>query len=396
MGWHRITTWVGALALIGAAACSSGGGNSSGAELSGPPVVVGLINTEGAAVGSFAELREAAEAAVDHVNSRGGIGGRRLVMESCIADGTPESSQSCAARLVEKSPVAVIGGVNLGAAAAIEVLVAEKVPYLGAAPTLGGEVTAQGAYLLTGGPVADLLGATEYALGPLGARRIGALYLDLPGVLSAVVSAAPSVLRARGVTEVKLVAEKADTADFTPALRSVAGADPDAIVVVFGAQSCGRIMAARKSLGIEAAMIYPGVCASEELVAAAGEGAEGAYFASGFLAFDDPNPDVATWRAQTADRSVASQAGFASVMNLASLLADTGPDPEPGRLAALIEESRDRPGFMAHPYTCDRRQVPFLIAMCNTRVRILRYTAGAFDDVAGTWVNGASLLGGSD
>ena len=49
-------------------------------------------------------------------------------------------------------------------------------------------------------------------------------------------------------------------------------------------------------------------------------------------------------------------------------------------------------GFMAHSYTCDRKQVSLLAAVCNSSVRLLQYKGGKFNDLTGTWVNGAELV----
>ncbi len=380
------------LVSLVAVACSKDQ-SQGGAAPTGPPVVVGLINQQDAPTGSFPEVRSAALDAVAYVNgSLGGIKGRPLRLDVCTTVGTPESSQGCATKLLASKPVAVLGGVDLGAVASLPILKKAEVAYVGGAPALGDELTAQDAYLLTGGAAADLLGSVTYAFETLKAKRVGALYVDLPGVLSTVVAAAPTVLKARGATAVKLVAEKADTADFTPALRSLQAFDPDVILVVFGAQSCARIMTARQSLGLDAAMFYPGACASADVVTAAGPGAEGAYFASGFLSFDDPSEEVAVWRQRSKGRSSLGQAGFASVMNIHALAEGLKGEVTAKAVADRLSVANQEKNFMANPYTCDGRQVPFLIAVCNASVRILRYSDGSFGDVGGRWINGGDVL----
>ena len=137
------------------------------------------------------------------------------------------------------------------------------IPYMGGSPQLGEELTAAGSFMLTGGTVADLLGQADYALDALKAKKIGALYVDLPGVLTTVVKASEVVLRLKGATDVKLVAAKADEADFAPALKAVSKSEPDVIFVVFPAQSCARIMQTAKSLGVTAKMFYPSAARRE-------------------------------------------------------------------------------------------------------------------------------------
>jgi branched-chain amino acid transport system substrate-binding protein len=377
------------VAALLAAACGGGGGAGKGDNA----VVLGMINQEDAPIGSFPEAREAAQAAVAHVNEDlGGVNGRPLRLEVCRTTGTPESSAACANSLLEKKPVAVLGGVDLGAAASLPVFEKAGIPYIGGTPALGEELTSPAAWMLAGGVVADLLGQADYALGTLKVKKVGALYVDLPGVLTTVISAAEIVLRAKGVSDVKLVAAKADTADFAPSVKAATAGNPDAVIVLFPAQTCARVMAAARSLGVKAKLFYPSACASQAVVDAAGPAAENAYFATGYLPFDDPSPEVATWKAEAkvTKPSVLSQAGFSVAMNAYELLKDgTG---TPAAVSAKLLATVDHPGYMAHPYTCDRKQVSLLAAVCNANVRLLQYRGGKFVDLTGAWKSGADLV----
>ncbi|HEX2117817.1 MAG TPA: ABC transporter substrate-binding protein, partial [Acidimicrobiales bacterium] len=200
------------------------------------------------------------------------------------------------------------------------------------------------------------------------------------------------VLRSKGVTDVKTVAARADAADLAPAVKAVTAGDPDAVVVLFPAQSCARIMSAARGLGVKARMFYPSACASQAVVDAAGAAAEDAYFATAYLPFDDPSPEVATWKAEAdvSRPSALSQAGFAVVMNVYRLLLDGAGSA--GAVTDALRQSAGRAGYMAHPYTCDRAQVPLLPAVCNPYVRLLQYDGGTFVDLTGDWVSGAGLV----
>ena len=381
-----------ALVLVAALVTAGCRGRGRGGE-GGREIVLGMVNQEDAPVGSFPEVRQAAEAAAAHVNDDlGGVDGRRIKLEVCRTAGTPESSAACANQLVAKRPVAVLGGVDLGAAASLPVFEKAGIPYIGGTPALGEELTSSAAWMLAGGVVADLLGQADYALNTLKVKKVGALYVDLPGLVTTVVGAADIVLRSKGVTDVKLVAAKADAADFAPALKSATAGGPDVVVVLFPAQSCARIMSAARALNVKARMFYPSACASQAVVDAAGPAAENAFFASGYLPFDDPSPEVATWKAEAkvSKPSALSQAGFSVVMNAYRLL-DDGAD-SPGSMTSKLRESTRRPGYMAHPYTCDRKQVPLLSALCNPHVRLLQYKGGRFADLTGSWVSGADLV----
>lgn len=379
-----------AIAAVLAVACSGGAGDGGKTDNA---IVLGMINQEDAPVGSFPEAREAAQAAVNHVNDDlGGVNGRRLRLEVCRTNGSPESSAACANSLLEKRPVAVLGGVDLGAAASLPVFEKAGIPYVGGTPALGEELTSPAAWMLAGGVVGDLLGMADYALSTLKVKKVGAIYVDLPGVLTTVIAAAEVVLRSKGVTDVKLVAAGADTADFAAPLKAATAGRPDAVIVLFPAQSCARIMSAARSLRVTARLFYTSACASQAVVDAAGAAAENAYFATGYLPFDDPAPEVATWKAEAgvSKPSALSQAGFAVVMDVYGMLKEGADSPAAvtGKLRAAV----DRPGYMAHSFTCDRKQVSLLSAVCNPYVRLLQYKGGKFTDLTGTWVSGAELV----
>lgn len=394
-----------ALSGLVAVACSGGGGgagdSANGKRATGKPLVVGMINMEDATTGSFPELRRDAEVAVRYVNEElDGAHNRPLRLEVCKTQGTPESSQACANQLRTKNPVAVLGGIDLGAAASLPVFERAKIPYLGLTPSLGEELTSSTAFMLAGGAAADLLGEAEYITGTLKAKKVGLLHLDLPGVLYTAILAARVVLERRGVEDLKIVSEKADAADFVPALRSVTAGNPDVVLAVFPAQGCTRILQAAQALRVRTKLFFPSACASQQVFEAAGSAANGAHFAAGLIPYTDTaNPEVAIYRDQLAREgggspSLVSQAGFAVVMNLHRLLSGLeAKSLTPADLINRLKAARDEPGFMGHPYTCSGREVPLLPAMCNAHVRLLQYQGeGRFNDLTGDWVTGAGLI----
>ena len=379
-----------------AAACSGGSGQAGGPSKSPaiPPVVVGFINMEGSPAGSFPEAGAGARAALAYVNDQlGGIGGRPLQLSSCKTNGTPESSQACAQQVLAAKPVAVVGGIDLAADASVSVVTAAGVPYVTGSPTLTGELTTPGSYAFTGGTAADLLGIGDYLIERLHVKSIHVLHEDLPGLLNAAISATGDIFRAKHVTDVKLVAEKADAADFAPALTAAAAGNPQAIVVVFPAQSCARILQAAQSLGVKSQMYYPGVCASKGVVGTATGALDRSYFASGFLpvAASGGGPDADAFRkgVPVDQRSPVSEAAFGAVLNLARLMSSGALTP--AALKAKLAATHDQPGALAHPYTCDGKQLPLLQSVCNSNVRLLQYRGGAFTDFLGDWISGAKL-----
>jgi branched-chain amino acid transport system substrate-binding protein len=380
------------LTTLAVTACSSG--SSPAGPTAGPGLTLGFVNMEGSPAGSFPEATAGARAAVAHVNEDlGGVAGRQLRLSTCKTDGTPESSQGCAQQLLADKPLAVVGGIDLGADASVPVVAAANVPYVTGSPTLAGELTTPGSYAFTGGTAADLLGLGDYLISTKHVKSIHVLHEDLPGLLNAAISAAGDIFKAKNVGDVKLVAEKADAADFAPALTAASSGNPDAIIVVFPAQACARILQAAQALGVRSAMYYPGVCASRGVVGGAGDVLSRAYFASGYLPVGPSggDEDLAAFRDRVplAQRSPVSEAAFSAVLNLARLV-DTGA-VDPAALAAKLKATRDQPNALAHPYTCDGKQIPLLAAVCDSHIRLLQYRSGEFVDVVGRWFTGAKL-----
>ncbi|MGH9222868.1 MAG: ABC transporter substrate-binding protein [Acidimicrobiales bacterium] len=363
-----------------------------------------MINQEEGALGSFPELRRDAEAAVRYVNEElGGVDNRPIRLEVCVTAGTAESSQRCATELVAKGVVAVLGGIDVAAGSAVPVLEAAKVPYLGMTPSLGDELVNPSAFMFAGGVVADLLAQTEYVTGTLKATKVGVVHLDLPGLQDAAVLAARAILQMRGVTDLKIVAQKADATDFTPAVRAATASNPDVLMAVFPAQGCVKVLGAVRTLRARARLFLPSACATPAVLDGVGAGgAAGVTFASAFVPHTDTaDPEVATYVAKlrqygpaNATPSVLSQAGFALVMTVHRLLAPLGGDKvTAAAIAKVAKAAREAPAFMGHPYTCDGQVVTILPAMCSAWVRLLEYKGdGRFDDVVGTWMTGAPLV----
>ncbi|MCM3925244.1 ABC transporter substrate-binding protein [Frankia sp. AiPs1] len=390
------------VAIAGAGCTSQRGGSSDGAaagasatHLTGPPVTLGFVTVENSTLGSYPETRRAAQAAVEHANAAlGGVGGRPLRLSTCATDGSPESSQNCANRLVAEKPIAVVGGIDFGTQAAMPVYEAAHIPYVTGSPQLSGELDSKNAFALSGGSVAELLGITDYLTATRHIRSAHALYVDLPGLLTAAIKGSQNILRKKGVTDVRLIAEKSDAADFAPALTQAAAGNPDAIIVVFQAAACARIVQAAAALNIHSDIYFVGACATPAVPRAAGGRTDHLYFASSYLPVGSSggDADTAAYRKAVpeADRTSASQGAFSTVLDLRALLATT-PQPSAGGLLTALRATHDQPSVMAHPYTCDTKQIDIFPAICNTAVRLLRWKDNSFSDVTGTWQDGRQL-----
>ena len=361
---------------------------------SGEPIKIGMINQENTPAGSFPEIRQAVESAVEYVNGQGGVKGRPLQLETCITQGTPEGSSACAEKFAASKPVLVMPGIDFGSAASLPILQRAGLPYVGGVPLLPPELTAENSYTFVGGSSSAFPSQSVYLAKELKVKKVNILYTDNPAGAQAAKAFGADVLAANGVSDVSLIPEKADAADFTASVTKAAQGKPDAIMVLFAAQGCSRIMQAKQAVGVQAKMFYPGSCADESVLAAGGAGANGAYFNEETVLYSSDDPQVKIYRdalakhAPDAKKSGFSQTGFGALMNVSALLKDIPGDITSASLVTALGGTNRQANFMAHPYTCDRKQVPGLPAVCNAFSRIVQYDNGQLTDKLGMWING--------
>jgi branched-chain amino acid transport system substrate-binding protein len=359
-----------------------------------------MINQENTPAGSFPEVRMGAQAAISYINnSLGGLNGRPLKLTPCITDGSPASGANCSRQLIGDHVVAVVGGEDFSTTGSIPPLEKANIPYVGGIPILPPESTSKISFQFSGGSSGAFSAQDEYLAKTLHAKKINIITTANPAGRAAATTFGANILAKLGVTDVKTVQAAADAADFTAPVQQIAANKPDAIIVLFASPGCSRIMQAIGSLGVQAKTFYPGSCLTSAEVKAGGQGAEGAYFNSDNMLFTGDDPQVVTWRAQMqkyqpkAVLSAYSQNGFQSVMNLYEAMKKGPADPTPASIISTLESSVNVPSFMGHPYTCNHKIVPGNPAICSAAQRIIQYKDGKFTDIAGKWVDGASLVG---
>lgn len=116
--------------VVGVAACGSsssgGSGGSGGGDKS--PVNLALIsfNTPGSTL--LPEFQVAANAATKVINSKGGFGGRKLVIHTCNSRLQPSAATVCAHKTLADHPVAMVGCELTWSGSGLPIYEAAKVP----------------------------------------------------------------------------------------------------------------------------------------------------------------------------------------------------------------------------------------------------------------------------
>ena len=238
----------------------------------GEPMVVGLVNTEGTPGLNNPEIREAIQGAVEYLNQHGGIGDRPVELETCIANGSPETSQACAQELTGKGVELVLLGLDLFPHYAT--YAAASVPVIGMLPILPGDYTAD-ALFLTGGSATVMAAAANVAQNHFGAQTVGIVSADNAGANSTLAALTASLDKA-GInwTAVKGGDNETD-AGYQGLMREAMSTNPDLLVSLYADSGCVGTIRGRAALGIETPVLTTGVCSSTDVLDEVGDDAVG-------------------------------------------------------------------------------------------------------------------------
>ena len=393
-------------ALVLAAGCSTSqaptGAQQARPQPAGEPIVLGMTQQEGAPTGSWPEMREAAQAAVEYVNTElGGVHGRPLKLETCVTNGSPEGSIQCANQILEKKPLALVGGGDLGIEASMPRYTSQGLPYLGGAPIAQPQLAAPNSVQFAGWAAGGLPAMALYAADQLKAKRVAIIHPDVPGSGEFVRHFTENVLRARGVADVKMIAANIRQPDRSAAVSAANEFRPDAIIVIESGAGCASLLQAYAGLGVKAKLLTVSTCTEGAVLRSVGAAAEGVYTGTQFLGMApaDDQPDVVVFRDKVARYargtkldSEWSMGGFHSVMNVYNALKALPADQLTGeKILAELKSAKNAPNFLADEFTCDGR-VKLAPSVCNFGTRMLQVRGGKLVDVGGGWIDGSPYI----
>jgi branched-chain amino acid transport system substrate-binding protein len=139
-GRHRHVRWsllvLGAVAVLGAAACGSSSGSSgASAGTSGTPtkstinlMTIAAVNYDGP---SYADTLETAKVWGEWTNAHGGIDGHPVQVTTCDDEGQPTLTASCGRKAIQDGDVALVGGFTLNGDALVPELAAASTAWFG-------------------------------------------------------------------------------------------------------------------------------------------------------------------------------------------------------------------------------------------------------------------------
>ena len=345
----------------------------------GEPLAIGMVNQENSVAGSYPELSQAAQAAVDFVNENlNGVDGRPIELTVCNTGFSTEESAGCGQELVEAKVPAVLGGIDVFGNS-IETLRDNGVPYVGGIPVSGQSVRSENSYQWSGGSWGATVAFAEHAAKKLDAKKVSIVYGDFGSVASSA-EAARSVLEGYGV-QVQMVPFPILSTDLSPALNAAASSDPDAVFVLVTDTGCKAGFDGLHALGLTAAKFFVGACAAPTIIDSVGtEETDGAIFnVEGPILGDAPDGDgllyasvIDQYGEPGLDPVGAGTVTFRSFMNLYAILRGIDGAITPESIGKALRATMDEPSFMGHAYTCDGKQFDGLPALCSPQQILAR------------------------
>jgi branched-chain amino acid transport system substrate-binding protein len=373
-----------AVVLLGAAGCTTSEGSDDGGSAattpvadevptteagtaaSGEPVKLGYVNTDTGAT-AIPELTEGAELAVERINEHAdGINGRPIELVTCGTDGTPESSASCANKMVDAGVVAVIEGGDLGSDAKVPILGDAGIPLLGTSTLGTGQSLNQKAFFFS--PAATTYPAAEVDLAArVGATNVTLLIPDVPQV-PIVTDIGKKQADLNGV-QFQVVTFDPAAPDFDASLAAIMSNGSDAIATIATDDWCTGMIRAAQTAGFEGDLIM-GTCSrfTDELGL---EETEGVYGLSSVWAprSIDAAPDeakvvineyiAAMDEAGKGDDVVSLMyGGYVAVQQAAWVLSTITGELTPATVLAAMSAMVDGPNPLGEPITCNPRPQP--------------------------------------
>jgi branched-chain amino acid transport system substrate-binding protein len=366
----------------------------------GEPIVLGMINQENTAAGSFPELSATVEAGIAFVNEQlGGIDGRPLELVVCNTDFSAEGSTACGQQFVEAGVPAVLGGIDVFGTG-IDTLADNGIPFVGGIPVSSQSAESPTSFQWSGGTWGATVAFAEYAATELDVERVAIVHGEF-GSITESAEYGRTVLERHGV-ETQLVPFPILATDISSPLQAAAAGDPDALFVLAADTGCKPAFEGVDALDIDPVAFFVGACAAPAILDGVDPAVvEGTIFnVEGPVDRDEPNPDfdlynaVVTEYGDGVDPVGAGTVSFRSFMNLLLVLDGLGADGiDPEAVTAALGAQVDAPSFMGHPSTCDRDQLEGLPALCSPQQILAEQRDGALVQL-GSWIDvGAAHAG---
>ena len=180
---RRLVGFACALLMCGGLAAtevaSSAGAAGAAVDPSKPPVVFALNTLKISVVDLLTPYEAGANAAASYINSQGGIGGRKVVIDSCNTMYTPSVATECAHSTLADKPIAEFGCEPSWGSSGLPVYAAAKVMSINC-PNVPADYTSKWNVSITGGQAGDQRASARWMCTQKNITNVVDLTQDIP------------------------------------------------------------------------------------------------------------------------------------------------------------------------------------------------------------------------
>jgi ABC-type branched-subunit amino acid transport system substrate-binding protein len=314
----------------GASTSASGGGGA--VDSSKPPVVLSVNALKIQAVDLLTPYVAGAQAAADALNAKGGIGGRKVEIDSCNTMYQPATGAKCARETASKKATAMIGCEPTWANSGLPILGKAKIPSFNC-PNVEADWKDPWSFGLTLGTNGDNRAFASYLCTRDDVKKVVAFVQDIPISHSATPAAMDPVLKGCGKTA-EYVYYPITGADLTPDVAKAAALKPDFVLTQAGGALALQVFKLFSQAGISADKMGASgnAFAKKDVLTPAGATMDGVYGSINVRSWSDTSdPGVAEYQKAMASAGVDAddvnpETAYMTVMAIATAGEEIGAD----------------------------------------------------------------------